>query len=63
MTLFYAPKILGAEGVPMIGALRATRVAESLQFSVYEVEKVGTDVAVTLYPSVTGGERHVHRAC
>jgi diaminohydroxyphosphoribosylaminopyrimidine deaminase/5-amino-6-(5-phosphoribosylamino)uracil reductase len=63
LTLFYAPKILGAEGVPMIGALRATRVAESLQFSVYEVEKVGTDVAVTLYPSVTGGERHVHRAC
>jgi diaminohydroxyphosphoribosylaminopyrimidine deaminase/5-amino-6-(5-phosphoribosylamino)uracil reductase len=63
MTLFYAPKILGAEGVPMIGALRATRVAESLQFSVSEVEKVGTDVAVTLYPGVAGEEEHVHRAC
>jgi diaminohydroxyphosphoribosylaminopyrimidine deaminase/5-amino-6-(5-phosphoribosylamino)uracil reductase len=63
MTLFYAPKILGAEGVPMIGALRVTRVAESLQFSVSEVEKVGTDVAVTLYPGVTGVEEHVHRAC
>jgi diaminohydroxyphosphoribosylaminopyrimidine deaminase/5-amino-6-(5-phosphoribosylamino)uracil reductase len=63
MTLFYAPKILGAEGVPMIGALRATRVAESLQFSVSEVEKVGADVAVTLYPGVAGGEEHVHRAC
>jgi diaminohydroxyphosphoribosylaminopyrimidine deaminase/5-amino-6-(5-phosphoribosylamino)uracil reductase len=63
MTLFYAPKILGAEGVPMIGALRATRVAESLQFSVSEVEKVGTDVAVTLYPGVPGEEERVHRAC
>ena len=63
MTLFYAPKLLGAEGVPMIGALRATRVAESLQFSVSEVEKVGTDVAVTLYPGVAGEEERVHRAC
>ena len=62
MTLFYAPKLLGAEGVPMIGALRATRVAESLQFSVSEVEKVGADVAVTLYPGASGEERHVHRA-
>ena len=63
MTLFYAPKLLGAEGVPMIGALRATKVAESLQFSVSEVEQVGGDVAVTLYPGVAGEEERVHRAC
>jgi diaminohydroxyphosphoribosylaminopyrimidine deaminase / 5-amino-6-(5-phosphoribosylamino)uracil reductase len=63
MTLFYAPKLLGAEGVPMIGSLRATRVAESLQFSVSEVEKVGRDVEVTLYPGVAGEEERVHRAC
>jgi diaminohydroxyphosphoribosylaminopyrimidine deaminase/5-amino-6-(5-phosphoribosylamino)uracil reductase len=61
LTLFYAPKLLGSEGVPMIGTLRATKVAESLQFSVSEVEKVGDDVAVTLYPG--GGEERVHRAC
>jgi diaminohydroxyphosphoribosylaminopyrimidine deaminase/5-amino-6-(5-phosphoribosylamino)uracil reductase len=61
LTLFYAPKFLGSEGVPMIGALRAMRVAESLQFSVSEVEKIGDDVAVTLYPG--GREAHVHRAC
>jgi len=61
LTLFYAPKLLGSEGVPMIGALRATKVAESLQFSVSEVEKVGDDVAVTLYPG--GEEERVHRAC
>jgi diaminohydroxyphosphoribosylaminopyrimidine deaminase/5-amino-6-(5-phosphoribosylamino)uracil reductase len=63
MTLFYAPKLLGAEGVPMIGALRATKVAESLQFWVSDVEKVGGDVAVTLYPGVAGEEERVHRAC
>jgi hypothetical protein len=45
----------------MIGALRASKVAESLQFSVSKVEKVGDDVAVTLYPS--GEEERVHRAC
>jgi diaminohydroxyphosphoribosylaminopyrimidine deaminase / 5-amino-6-(5-phosphoribosylamino)uracil reductase len=61
LSLFYAPKLLGSEGVPMIGALRATKVAESLQFSVSEVGKVGDDVAVTLYPG--GEEERVHRAC
>jgi diaminohydroxyphosphoribosylaminopyrimidine deaminase/5-amino-6-(5-phosphoribosylamino)uracil reductase len=60
LTLFYAPKLLGSEGVPMIGALRATKVAEALQFVVAEVEKVGDDVAVTLYPG--GEEERVHRA-
>ena len=63
MTLFYAPKLLGSEGVPMIGALRATKVAESLQFSVSDVEKIGEDVVVTLYPGVAGEEERVHRAC
>jgi diaminohydroxyphosphoribosylaminopyrimidine deaminase/5-amino-6-(5-phosphoribosylamino)uracil reductase len=63
MTLFYAPKLLGAEGVPMIGALRATKVAESLRFSVADVEKIGEDVAVMLYPGVAGKEERVHRAC
>jgi len=62
MTLFYAPKLLGAEGVPMIGALRVTKMAESLQFSVSEVEQVGRDVAVTLYPGAAGEEERVHRA-
>lgn len=63
LTLFYAPKLIGSEGVPMIGVLRVTRMAESLQFSVSEVEKVGEDVAVTLYPGAGGEEERVHRAC
>ena len=61
LTLFYAPRLIGSEGVPMIGALRATRMAEALQFRVSEVEKIGEDVAVTLYPA-PGEEGHVHRA-
>ena len=63
MTLFYAPRLLGSEGVPMIGALRATKVAESLRFSVSDVEQIGDDVAVTLYPDLAGEEDRVHRAC
>ena len=61
LTLFYAPKLIGAEGVPMIGALRATRMAEALRFRVSDLEKVGEDVAVTLYPA-RGEEDRVHRA-
>ncbi len=60
ITLFYAPKLLGSEGVPMIGALRVTRMAEALRFSVSGVERVEEDIAVTLYPA--RGEDRVHRA-
>jgi diaminohydroxyphosphoribosylaminopyrimidine deaminase/5-amino-6-(5-phosphoribosylamino)uracil reductase len=61
LTLFYAPRLIGSEGVPMIGALRASRMAEALRFKVSKVETVGEDVAVTLYPD-RGEEGDVHRA-
>jgi diaminohydroxyphosphoribosylaminopyrimidine deaminase / 5-amino-6-(5-phosphoribosylamino)uracil reductase len=60
LTLFYAPKLVGSDGVPMIGALRVTKMAEALKFSVANVETVGKDVAVTLYPDCE--ENRVHRA-
>jgi diaminohydroxyphosphoribosylaminopyrimidine deaminase / 5-amino-6-(5-phosphoribosylamino)uracil reductase len=60
LTLFYAPKLLGSGGVPMIGALRVTKMAEALEFSVSRLETIGEDVAVTLYPA--GEEGRVHRA-
>lgn len=60
LTLFYAPKLLGADGVPMIGTLRVSKMAEALNFSVAAVETVGRDVAVTLYPTTEGVR--VHRA-
>ncbi|QIN82926.1 bifunctional diaminohydroxyphosphoribosylaminopyrimidine deaminase/5-amino-6-(5-phosphoribosylamino)uracil reductase RibD [Rubrobacter tropicus] len=63
LTLFYAPKLMGSEGVPMIGTLRATKMAEALRFRVSGVEAVGEDVAVTLYPARSEEEKRVHRAC
>jgi diaminohydroxyphosphoribosylaminopyrimidine deaminase / 5-amino-6-(5-phosphoribosylamino)uracil reductase len=60
ISLFYAPKLVGCDGVPMIGALRVTKMVEALRFSVSNVERVGDDVSVTLYP--TREEKRVHRA-
>ena len=60
LTLIYAPKFVGSGGVPMIADLRVTKMAEALEFSVSDVELVGEDVAVTLYP--TSEEDRVHRA-
>jgi diaminohydroxyphosphoribosylaminopyrimidine deaminase/5-amino-6-(5-phosphoribosylamino)uracil reductase len=62
LTLFYAPKLVGSGGVPMIGALRVTKMAEALRFSVSSLEKLGEDVAVTLYPTRETEEDRVHRA-
>lgn len=50
MTIFYAPKVLGAEGVPMIGALGLTSVQDAPRFSMSGVEHLGDDLAVTFYP-------------
>ena len=60
LTLFYAPKLVGSGGVPMIRALRVTKMAEALEFSVSGVETLGEDVAMTLYPNRE--EDRVHRA-
>jgi diaminohydroxyphosphoribosylaminopyrimidine deaminase / 5-amino-6-(5-phosphoribosylamino)uracil reductase len=61
LTLFYAPRMVGNGGVPMIGALRVSRMAEALKFSVSSVETVGEDLAVTLYPA-REEEHRVHWA-
>ncbi len=64
MTVFYAPKVVGSEGVPMVGPLNLSRMEDARRFSVGNVEVVGGDVAVTLYPlypSSTGWEEHVYR--
>jgi len=60
MTVFYAPKLLGPDGVPMIGGpLRPGLVADAPRFSVFGVKQVGEDVVITFYPSSREGE-HVH---
>ena len=50
LTLFYSPKLLGSDAVPMMGALGVTSVAEAPKFSIESVEMVGGDVAMMLYP-------------
>src|SRR5215207_6047218 len=50
LTLFYAPKLLGAEGVPLMGSLNVASIAGAPKFRVDAVKKMGDDVAVTLYP-------------
>ncbi len=59
LTLFYAPKVLGAEGVPLMGSLKVAGIGEASRFRIETVEKVGEDVAVTLYPLKE--DDHVHR--
>ncbi len=59
LTLFYAPKVLGAEGVPLMGSLKVAGMDEALRFRVEAIEEVGEDVAVTLYPLKTK-EKIVH---
>ena len=61
VTLFYAPTILGAGGVPMVGGLdlKTLKAAGgSPRFDVDSIERVGEDVMLTLYPQ----EEHVYRA-
>src|SRR5215210_7775114 len=50
LTLFYAPKLLGAEGVPLMGSLKVAGMDATPGFQVETVEKIGEDVTMTLYP-------------
>lgn len=61
LTVFYAPRIIGAEGVPMIGKLRLTRMADAAGFVVAEADVIDGDLAVTFYPD-EAEEEHVYRA-
>ncbi len=62
LTVFYAPRIIGAEGIPMIGKLRLTRMADAAGFVVSDVKPIDGDLAVTFYPAEAAKEEHVYRA-
>lgn len=62
LTVFYAPKIVGAEGVPMIGKMRVGRIAEAEKFEVSDVELLEGDLSVTLRPTPREKEGYVYRA-
>jgi diaminohydroxyphosphoribosylaminopyrimidine deaminase / 5-amino-6-(5-phosphoribosylamino)uracil reductase len=51
LTLFYAPKMLGAEGVPLMGSLKTAGMNELFRFRIETADKIGEDLCVTLYPS------------
>ncbi|MDQ3913064.1 MAG: bifunctional diaminohydroxyphosphoribosylaminopyrimidine deaminase/5-amino-6-(5-phosphoribosylamino)uracil reductase RibD [Actinomycetota bacterium] len=51
LTLFYAPKVLGCEGVPLVGSLKISDISDAPNFRIEAVEKIGEDFAVSLYPS------------
>ena len=53
MTLFYAPKLLGAGGTALVGSLDVDAVEAAPGFRVEGVERFGEDVALTLYPART----------
>lgn len=50
MTLFYAPRLIGADGVPAVGRLRAGGLSGTSGYKVHNVERFEDDVALTLYP-------------
>jgi len=62
LTLFYASKLLGAEGMPLMGSLRVAGMDATPRFRIEAVEKVGEDVTMTLYPLEVKKEDFVHRA-
>jgi diaminohydroxyphosphoribosylaminopyrimidine deaminase/5-amino-6-(5-phosphoribosylamino)uracil reductase len=49
IVFFYAPKLLGGDGRPMIGPLRIGRVRDALAVKYLRVEKSGADLMVTGY--------------
>lgn len=54
MTFFYAPRLIGAGGVPAVGDLKpsdGTKASEASGFMVDNVERLGEDVALTMYPA------------
>jgi diaminohydroxyphosphoribosylaminopyrimidine deaminase/5-amino-6-(5-phosphoribosylamino)uracil reductase len=61
LTLFYAAKLLGSEGVPLMGSLKVAGMDATPRFCVEEIEKVGEDIEITLYP-LGQKEDLVHRA-
>jgi diaminohydroxyphosphoribosylaminopyrimidine deaminase/5-amino-6-(5-phosphoribosylamino)uracil reductase len=50
LTLFYAPKVLGSEGVPLVGSLKVSDISDAPKFHIEDVERIGEDFAVSLYP-------------
>jgi diaminohydroxyphosphoribosylaminopyrimidine deaminase/5-amino-6-(5-phosphoribosylamino)uracil reductase len=51
LALFLAPKVLGGDGRPMVGAMRLRRMADALSIAEVTVERLGEDVLVQGRPA------------
>jgi len=51
VALFFAPKILGGDGRPMVGAMRRRRMADALPITDVTIERLGSDVLVQGRPA------------
>jgi diaminohydroxyphosphoribosylaminopyrimidine deaminase/5-amino-6-(5-phosphoribosylamino)uracil reductase len=60
LTLFYAPKLLGIEGVSLMGSMKVAGMDEATKFQVDSIGRVGEDVEIVLYPYTK--EESVYRA-
>ncbi len=49
IVFFYAPKIIGGDGIPMIGDLTLRRVQQALELQDLQCAKSGSDLVVTAY--------------
>jgi diaminohydroxyphosphoribosylaminopyrimidine deaminase/5-amino-6-(5-phosphoribosylamino)uracil reductase len=49
LLLFYAPKIIGGEGIPMIGALGIKKMSQARKIKDIEVKRFGKDFLVSGY--------------
>jgi diaminohydroxyphosphoribosylaminopyrimidine deaminase/5-amino-6-(5-phosphoribosylamino)uracil reductase len=54
VAIFIAPKLAGADGVPLVAGRGPARMADALAFSDVHVERVGDDVLVTGVPARAG---------
>lgn len=62
LTVFYAPKVVGGDGLPMVGPLGVSHMADASGFRLESVERLEEDVALTFYPLTKMEETDVHRA-
>jgi diaminohydroxyphosphoribosylaminopyrimidine deaminase/5-amino-6-(5-phosphoribosylamino)uracil reductase len=50
LSLFLAPKIIGADGIPSIHNLGIKDINDTLNLQIEEIQKIGRDLLIQLYP-------------
>ncbi|WP_457643048.1 bifunctional diaminohydroxyphosphoribosylaminopyrimidine deaminase/5-amino-6-(5-phosphoribosylamino)uracil reductase RibD [Persephonella sp.] len=50
LSLFVAPKIIGGDGIPSVGALGVLDVNEAVSLKIESIKKTGNDIYMEMYP-------------